>query len=191
MAVSAVVCVGAGFYDDADVLAAERAQATSHATARPAVRAVITHAALAVKPCESADVEGTWNLVSYNVAPEARDAARPYLFPYQVFQFAPDGLLRSVHSKQALPSDPSPLLDRTQDALRYEIPVSQQGAVVVRASDRTDAVETWQCRRVLNTPDRKDAMTDVGPRAVQSGDLILTLVSKRGTPLFTRQLRRP
>lgn len=139
----------------------------------------------ASRPCQPFDLIGVWTLVSYEVAGQPRRAHAPYLLPYQAFQFASNGTVKSMHSQQAFAEDRQALFEAIPAALRYDMTRAAQGTIVVHASDSATPAETWSCRRM--TLDHVDLLQH---RILQQGDLVLTLIGTTGAPLFTRQLRR-
>lgn len=142
------------------------------------------HAAVS-RPCGPIDVLGTWDLIAYGTsrAPLRTDA--PYLYPYQVFQFAKDGTLKSAHSLRAFIGGRETVLEALPDELRYQMSPAQPGWVLVMRNGREEAAETWYCRRM--TLDQVDVPHR---RVLRQGDVILILVDRTGAPFFTRSLRR-
>ncbi len=188
LVIGAVLTVVTGPVTARGAQAAQDVHDVEVATATPVKAVAVTRLQaheFASRPCQPFDLLGLWTLVSYEVAGQPRHAQAPHLLPYQAFQFAPDGTVKSMQSRQAFAGDRQALFDAIPAALRYDMVHEARGTVVVRASDAATPAETWSCRRM--TIDHVDLLHH---RILQQGDLVLTLIGKSGAPLFTRQLRR-
>ena len=135
--------------------------------------------------CGPVDVLGTWKLVAYASPHTSRRPDAPYRYPYQLFQFAKDGVLRSAHSMAAFGEPSDVVLARIPNSLEYHLATARQGLLAVKAQGSPTVAERWQCR--VLTIDQIDL---VHRRILRRGDLVLTLQGNTGQPLFTRHLRK-
>ncbi|MBX3236779.1 MAG: hypothetical protein KF814_11555 [Nitrospiraceae bacterium] len=135
------------------------------------------------RSCTSDDLLGSWQLVGFDSPYRFRDPRAPYLLPYQVFQYADHGSMKSAHSSKPIVSEAETLFATIPQAMSYRV---QLGGVVTLSREGQDgAVETWRCTTM--TEDRMDVRRQM---SFQRGDLIMTLTGREGRTLFVRHLRR-
>lgn len=139
----------------------------------------------ASRHCLPFDVVGTWELVAYGSPHQFKNPDAPYLYPYQVFEYSKEGMMRSAHSPTAFTATPSTVLGAITASLAYEMVPNSQGLLAVKRSQGHDIAETWQCRTA--TIDQIDLARRL---TIRRGDLVLTLLGRSGQPLFSRHLRR-
>lgn len=139
----------------------------------------------ASRHCLPFDVVGTWELVAYGSPHRFKNPDAPYLYPYQVFQYSREGLMKSAHSPTAFTGTPSMVLDAITTSLAYEMVPKSQGLLAVKQPQGRRVAETWQCRTA--TIDQIDLVRQL---TIKRGDLVLTLLGRSGQPLFSRHLRR-
>lgn len=136
-----------------------------------------------VRACTVKDVVGTWKLVKWNAPVHFNDPHAPYVMPYQVFQFGEDGGLKSAHSEQAFEGSPAKVLQSVPSVVSYQM--GANGLVTVRAKERPEASETWECNAVTENVDDQKRQVHL-----KRGDVVMTLLGKDGQPLYVRQLRK-
>ncbi len=139
----------------------------------------------ASRHCLPFDVIGTWELLAYGSPHQFKNPDAPYLYPYQVFQYSKEGLMKSAHSPTAFAETPSTVLEGVGTALSYEMLPNSHGLLAVKRTQSQRVAETWQCRTA--TIDQIDLVRRL---TIKRGDLVLTLLGKSGDPLFSRHLRR-
>lgn len=135
--------------------------------------------------CGPVDLRGTWELLAYSSTQASRRPNAPYRYPYQLFEFAEDGAMRSAHSLTDFGEPPAAVLARIPKSLAYDVSPSRQGLLAVKAQGDRTVAERWQCR--VLTIDQVDLPHR---RILRRGDVVLTLLGKTGSPLFTRHLRK-
>jgi hypothetical protein len=136
-----------------------------------------------VRACTAKDVVGSWKLVKWNAPVHFNNPHAPYVMPHQVFQFNEDGGMKSAHSEQAFDGSPNKVLQHAPSVVKYE--VDSNGLVTVRAKERPDASETWECNAVTENVDDQKRQVHL-----KRGDVVMTLLGKDGQPLYVRQLRK-
>ncbi|MGH7209792.1 MAG: hypothetical protein ACREIL_10465 [Nitrospiraceae bacterium] len=133
--------------------------------------------------CKPGDLLGTWRLVKFSTPHQFRDPQAPYLLPHQMFQFQKDGTMKSAHSAIPLPDDPTKVFQAIASESTYSF--TKAGLVALKGKTAEAGSETWHC--VTITEDRKIEAQQV---FMKRGDLVMTLIGKKGEPAFTRQLRK-
>ena len=133
--------------------------------------------------CKQSDVIGTWHLVKFSTPYQFKDPQAPYLLPHQLFQFAKDGSMKSAHSAAPFQDDPGKVFKGIPVGATFAF--EKEGLVTLKAKGATVGSETWHC--VTITQDKKDDEHQVH---MKRGDLVMTLIGKKGEPAFTRQLRK-
>ena len=133
--------------------------------------------------CKASDLVGTWRLVKFSTPHQFNDSSAPYLLPHQMFQFLKDGTMKSAHSAIPLPDDPTKVFQAIASESMYSF--TKAGQVTLKGKTAEAGSETWHC--VTITEDRKIEAQQV---FMKRGDLVMTLIGKKGEPAFTRQLRK-
>lgn len=133
--------------------------------------------------CKPGDLIGTWRLVKFSTPHEFKDPQAPYLLPHQMFQFLKDGTMKSAHSPIPLPDDPTKVFQAIASESTYSF--TKAGQVTLKGKTAEAGAETWHC--VTITEDRKIEAQQV---FMKRGDVVMTLIGKKGEPAFTRQLRK-
>lgn len=135
------------------------------------------------RSCTPADLLGTWRLVKYASPYRFKDPRAAYLLPHQLFQFSPDGGMKSAHSALPITEQPDLVFSRIPRAISYA--VEPDSLVTVQAPEAGGAKETWQCVAIV-----RDASLQEPRLKMKRGDVVLTLVGKQGQPIFVRLLRK-
>lgn len=135
------------------------------------------------RTCAGTDLFGNWQLVTFDSSYRFRNPQAPYLFPHQVFQYSPQGGIKSAHSLRPILNRPDQVFDSVPSGMTYR--VEQGGLVVLKANGRDEAVETWTCRVVTQDHEEPGRRT-----FMQRGDLVMTLLGTGGQALFVRHLRK-
>ena len=135
------------------------------------------------RSCTPADLLGTWRLVKFASPYRFKDPRAAYLLPHQLFQFSPDGGMKSAHSALPITEQPERVFSRIPGSISYA--VEQESLVTVRAPEAGGAKETWQCVAIV-----RDATHQEPRMKMKRGDVVLTLVGKQGQPIIVRLLRK-
>lgn len=91
--------------------------------------------------------------------------------------------MKSAHSAIPLPDDPTKVFQAIASESTYSF--TKTGQVTLKGKTAEIASETWHC--VTITEDRKIEAQQV---FMKRGDVVMTLIGKKGEPAFTRQLRK-
>ncbi len=137
----------------------------------------------AARSCTSDDLLGNWQLVGFDSPYRFRDPRAPYLLPYQVFQYASNGGIKSAHSSKPIIGEAERLFEAIPQAMSYRVQLG--GIVTLSKAGQEGTVETWRCTTV--TEDRTDLRRQM---SFQQGDLVMTLTGRQGQTLFVRHLRK-
>ncbi len=156
---------------------AGESQATKPATGQAAAGTPLS------RFCKAHDLVGTWHLVKYTTPYEFKNPNAPYLLPYQVFQFTADGNMKSAHSPKPFRESPDKIFQEIPAVVTYGF--ARDGLMTVRTKGAAAAAETWHCVTIIQ--DWNDQEHQV---FMKRGDLVMTLMGKKGQPVFVRQLRK-
>lgn len=159
------------------------AEAKNHPIAKSLPKPGSSLQAGTARTCGGEDVLGNWELVRFDSSYRFRNPQAPYLFPHQVFQYSNQGGAKSVHSLYPIVGNQTTVFGAVPLDMTYHI--ERRGRVVLKARGRDEPVETWSCEMVT-----QGHVTAGEGRAVQRGDLIMTLLGSEGQALFVRHLRR-
>lgn len=135
------------------------------------------------RPCESADLPGIWRLLTYDSPYRFKHPHAPYLHPHQLFQFARDGGMKSVHSSLPIRDNPARVFQGSPSDMAYSL--EPRGLLLVQVHGTAQTKEKWQCVAIIR--DHRD-----GERhpAMKRGDILMKLIGTHGQILFVRQLRK-
>ena len=133
--------------------------------------------------CADNDLLGNWQLVAFDSSYRFRNPQAPYLFPHQVFQYSNQGGAKSVHSLRPILGSPDQVFGTVPPDMIYR--VEGNGRVILKTKGREGTVETWSCTVVIQGREMAG-----GGSALQSGDLVMTLLGSDGQALFVRHLRK-
>ena len=136
------------------------------------------------RPCKAADLVGLWKVVQWTTYID-KEKLNSYGHRHQWYLFSADGTLRSMTSTK--PNENTREIMRTLEKLPAVISYScaEEGKVVTTRKDLPNGSELWAASFV--TKDKADAARKVDLR---QGDVVMTLLDKKGRPLYVRQMRK-
>jgi len=148
-----------------------------------ATSAVAQEAKDVLRPCATADLVGTWEVIRFAVVAPARvDRSDPYFYPYQRYVFSANATMRHVTSKTRItPALYRALLSR---AAPTAWSVDGTGRLVVERQGEVGP-EAAACE--VLTREVIDPRSGV---ASPPGDVLLTHKDDANRPMMRHQLRR-
>jgi hypothetical protein len=136
-----------------------------------------------LRPCTTADLVGTWQVIRLGVAPSARvDRRDPYFYQHQRYVFSANATMRHLTSTSPItPAAHRALLAR---ATPTTWALDAEGRLVMQR-DGEVRVETATCEVLTrNVIDPRTGMPS------WPGDVLFTHRDRGDTPVVRRQLRR-
>ncbi len=158
-------------------------EAKDHSMAKSLIRTGSAIQAGYARSCTRRDVLDNRELVASNSPYRFRNPQAPYLYPHQVFQYSLQGGVKSAHSLRPILDKPDAIFEAVPVEMIYQ--VDRRGRLLHKAKGQDQPVERWSCE--ILTQDREARGLS---RALQRGDLMMTLLGAGGQPLFVRHLRK-
>ncbi len=136
-----------------------------------------------LRPCTTAELVGTWEVIRFGTAPSARvDRSDPYFYPHQRYVFSADATMHHLTSKT--PMTPAAHRALLSKATPSTWAVDGKGRLLMQREGEA-RLETAACE-VLT----KEVIDPKSGVASPPGDVLLTRSDRAHKPVMRRQLRR-